>query len=170
MARIATEFKRLVLRVLAKKVSDGESPSMSELLSDLALARFEQLQDGSMRISSSGDGFSGSFAIPSAKDHDGITPGQMAALISELMDLRDKSDAFLTKLLRYGLDADYDTIQEAWEVIDENGWPSPLPAVAEEDPTVQEPDLANRMLAQLVAKQQSMGDYTLCGIQGGAWS
>jgi hypothetical protein len=157
MARVPTEIKRLVVRVLAKKVADGESPSLEEILNDLALARFETISTGEIVVSRSGDGFSGTFAIPSDIAHGGCTPGQMAALMSELLDLRDKADAFLTKVAKYGLDAD---------TVDEDGWPDPLPAVVTADPEIAEADIATRMLSYLFPKTQSMSDFSGCYERG----
>lgn len=159
MARVPTEIKRLFVRVIAKKVADGESPSLSEILNDLALARFEAVSSGEIVVSRSGDGYSGTFAIPNAGS-EGVTPAQMAALVSELLDLRDKSDAFLTKVAKYGLDAD---------TVDEDGWPSPLPGVVTADPDIEEADIATRMLSYLVPKTESMSDFSMCGVQG-AWT
>jgi hypothetical protein len=157
VARVSTDLKRLFVRALAKKVADGESPSIEELLSDLVLARFDDLSSGQIVISRSGDGFSGTFAIPSAVSLEGVTPAGMAALISELMDLRDKSDAFLTKVAKYGLDAD---------TVDEDGWPAPLPAIVDADPTIEESAIADRMLFYLIPAQSSRSDFSRLDVQG----
>jgi hypothetical protein len=156
-SRVPADIKRLFVRVIAAKVAALEYETISKALDALALARFDQLESGELVTGRSGDGFSGTFAVPNAAMLDGITPAAMGALVSELYDLRDSSEAFLTKVAKYGLDADE---------VDENGWPNPLPAVVDANPTISQADIADRMLAGLFPKTESAGDFSQCGVQG----
>ncbi len=157
MARISTDIKRLFVRNLADSVADGDAASLELALKSLRQSQFSIISSGEICISRSGDGFSGTFLMPNAGANSGLTPAAIAELASELSDLYDKSLAFLTKVAKYGLDAD---------TIDADGWPSPLPAVVNADPTIEDATTATRMLFYLVPKTESRGDFSELGING----
>ena len=151
MARVSTEIKRLFVRLLQKSVDDGEVGTLYDALINLAQSQFDLTSSGEIAIARSADGFSGTFAIPNPGMTAGVTPVEITALASELLDLYDLHKAFLVKVAKYGLDADE---------VDENGWPSPLPAVVDTNPTISDSAISTRILFFLVPKTQSMGDYS----------
>ena len=159
MARVATDLKRLFVRSLADSVEDGDAADLAKALKALRRGQFQLIGSGEICIMRSGDGFSGSFAIPNAAQNGGLTPSSIAELASELTDLYEKALTFLTKVAKYDLDAD---------TVDLSGWPSPLPVVADADPDIAQADVAIRMLHYLVPKTESRGDYSMLGVQG-AW-
>jgi len=151
MARIATDIKRLFVRILSKSVEDGDAPSLNDALLALAQSQFSLIKSGEISISTTGDGFANTYSVANPAQYAGISSAEIAGLASELLDLHDSCLAWLTKVAKYGLDAD---------TVDVEGWPDPLPAVVVASPVISNPDLTARMLSQLVARTSSMGDYS----------
>lgn len=156
MARLPTDLKRGFVRELADAVADGEVPTLAQALKNLRRGQFQLVATGEIVVSRSGDGFSGTFALPSAAGA-GLTQAGVFELAQELTDLYDKSLAFLVKVAKYGLDAD---------TVDTDGWPDPLPAVVESDPTIDDADTAVRMLSYLIPRTQRMSDYSNLDVVG----
>ena len=161
MARVSTELKRLFVRNLADSVEDGEVSSLSLALKTLRKSQFQVISSGEIILSRTADGFSGTFAMPNAAASSGLTPAGIAELASELTDLYDRALVWLTKVAKYGLDAD---------TIDEDGWPAPLPNVVDANPSIADSDIADRMLVYLVPTYEMRSDFTSLGVAGGAWT
>jgi hypothetical protein len=154
MARVPTDIKRLFVRVLAEKVKAGEATLSGALLA-IATSQFDVISSGEICIARSGDGFSGTFSIPNPAASAGVTPIEIAALASELLDLYDNCNAFLTKCAANGLDPD---------TVDADGWPDPLAPVTT-PAAVTDASIATRMLSKLIQCDQTQEDYFLlrCG-------
>lgn len=151
MARVSTDIKRLFVRILSKSVDDGDSPSLEDALLALAQGQFSLVKSGEIAISTAGDGFATSYSVANPAQWAGISVAEIAALSSELLDLHDSCLVWLTKVAKYGLDADD---------VDEDGWPDPLPAVVTANPVISNADLTARMLALLVHRTSSLADYS----------
>ena len=156
MARLPTDFKRGFVRELADAVADGECPSLAQALKNLRRGQFQFVGTGEIVVSRSGDGFSGTFAMPSNMSA-GLTQSGVFELAQELTDLYEKALAFLTQVAKYGLDAD---------TVDEDGWPDPLPAVVDASPSIADADTAVRMLSYLVPRTQRMSDFSQLDVGG----
>lgn len=149
MARVSTEIKRLFVRVVVQRAKAGKADGLQATLLALASDQFEIISSGEICVARSGDGFSGTFSIPNPGASAGVTPVEIAALASELLDLYDNCSAFLTKCALYNLNPDD---------VDTNGWPAVLEAVAS-PAAVSDDSISTRMLAKLVPATSSMGDY-----------
>jgi hypothetical protein len=156
VARLPTDLKRGFVRELADAVADGEAPSLAQALKNLRRGQFQFVGTGEIVVSRSGDGFSGTFAIPSNVGG-GLTQSGVFELAQELTDLYDRALAFLTKVARYGLDAD---------TVDADGWPSPLPAEVDASPSIADSATATRMLVYLVPRTQRMSDFSQFEVGG----
>lgn len=157
MARVSTDIKRAFVERLLDALNDGEIPTLLDGIKSAAKAQYLLMSTGQMVTARAGDGFSGQFAIINPAITAGVSQQEIAALWSELRSRHTEALAFLTKVAKYGLDAD---------TVDESGWPDPLPAVVDPSPEISQDDIGARMLQKLVPAQQSMADYSLAGLSG----
>ena len=151
MANLSTDLKRLFVRCLAKSADDAGA-SLYDTLLGLATERFQDIKAGQVLVTTTGDGFSGTFSVALPSGMGGFSLPEVAALCSELLDKYALAKRFLTVCYRYGLDP---------EVISLTGLPTPLPDVVlatPPDPT--DAAVAEQMLEEVTTPRETFLDST----------
>lgn len=93
MAKVATEFKRNLLRGI-KWDSEAQGVRLETALKTAVRARYSETNTGNYLIGATGNGASVSFALPVASS--AYTPDAVASAVSELYDLYESAIAELS--------------------------------------------------------------------------
>ncbi len=123
MSCLSVEFKRFYVQALADIVEAGAGATLLDCIkgdTKKSICHLLAFKSGDL-----------SFAVIS----------DFGIMLSQVRDLHNRANEFLTKAARYGLDA---------SAVDLNGWPNPLPAVVDECPQIEQAAIAQRMLLYLV--------------------
>jgi hypothetical protein len=151
VANLPTDIKRLFVRCLAKAAEDAGA-ALYDTIFAAATDRFTDIKQGRVLVTTSGDGFSGTFSVILPAQMGGFSAPEVAGLCSELLDFHDKAKQFLTVCYRYGLDP--------VEIFD-SYLPTPLPAVVLDPvPTPTDSEIATQMLRMVEAPKETFLDST----------